>query len=360
MCAEPGRLPNGQEIGCRKCWQCLERKIDRWVGRGLADSKIADAAYSISRTYGRDEQDRKDHLRAALLTYSDAQKYFKRLRRAGYKFRYVIAGEYGSTKGRAHWHVLMFFSGAVPPHQLSTTFERRFNNEFWPHGFQYWERCETVASVRYVCKYIQKDVGKDERQAVFKMSKKPPIGDSYFRRLAEKFVAAGLTPRGLTYRISGVKPGRNGKQKEFMMGGRTAENYLDHFMFKWVETYGDDRWPPSEVIDAYLDKVWRQSAEYAERQYRLKKDSHKPPAPPTVLVEFQSGDGWVWEEVAGSRPDVGTDPRTGYSLTSFSDLAGWRYWYRKKTGEGFQWERETIADKVGRKLHQSGWRKPSD
>ncbi|WP_221724636.1 hypothetical protein, partial [Ochrobactrum sp. SFR4] len=65
----------------------METKIDDWVGRCVAENKTAIAAHSISLTYGRDENDSVDHLHAAWLTYSDVQKYFKRLRKAKYKFR---------------------------------------------------------------------------------------------------------------------------------------------------------------------------------------------------------------------------------------------------------------------------------
>ena len=55
------------------------------------------------------------------LTYSDAflpehgqlykddlQRFFKRLRKAGFKFRYVASGEYGDQSRRPHFHIALF------------------------------------------------------------------------------------------------------------------------------------------------------------------------------------------------------------------------------------------------------------
>lgn len=42
------------------------------------------------------------------LVKRDLQLFFKRLRKAGHKFRYVAAGEYGELKRRPHFHVALF------------------------------------------------------------------------------------------------------------------------------------------------------------------------------------------------------------------------------------------------------------
>lgn len=38
----------------------------------------------------------------------DLQKFFKRLRKAGFKFRYVASGEYGDETRRPHFHIALF------------------------------------------------------------------------------------------------------------------------------------------------------------------------------------------------------------------------------------------------------------
>lgn len=42
------------------------------------------------------------------LVKADLQKFFKRLRKAGYKVRYVASGEYGDASKRPHFHIALF------------------------------------------------------------------------------------------------------------------------------------------------------------------------------------------------------------------------------------------------------------
>lgn len=177
MCVSPGILPNGQLIGCRKCWQCKERRIDDWVGRCIAESKTAKACHFVTLTYGeatedgKDEGTRvgaKDHERTAVLTYSDVQKFMKKVRFDGFKVKYFAVGEYGSLKGRAHWHLLMFWQERVP----SLPLMRRIHSKWWadedgkPLGFVRWEKL-TNKSVRYAMKYLTKDMEETARQGYF-------------------------------------------------------------------------------------------------------------------------------------------------------------------------------------------------
>lgn len=50
-----------------------------------------------------------DHLpKHGQLWKRDLQLFFKRLRKAGYKFRYVASGEYGEKTRRPHFHIALF------------------------------------------------------------------------------------------------------------------------------------------------------------------------------------------------------------------------------------------------------------
>ncbi|MER9489796.1 hypothetical protein NKI50_28135 [Mesorhizobium sp. M0563] len=320
MCLNPGRLPDGTEFACRKCWQCSERRIDDWVGRCLAENKTANVGHSITLTYGRDEDGNEDHFRAAWLTYSDVQKFFKLLRRDGYKFRYLVCGEYGSEKGRAHWHLLMFWQGKVPPHELTTSRwnQKRFENKYWPHGFQHWEK-PNAKSIRYVCKYIQKDIGKDERQGHISMSKKPPLGDQYFYELALKYVKAGLAPQDLTYRFPEVKDTK-GKPKLFFMGGATAQNFIRYYQALWFLHQSAKHHPNSTIIE-----------EHDDRLARGRYDPIPEPRRYPVQAPF-----------SGTGPYLGRCPEDNRA-TLYSDADGVRWWYRKGK-EGYAWLREKETD----------------
>ena len=189
MCQTPNRIPEVGFVACHRCWQCRENAINDWAGRCIAESKHSVACHAVTLTYGRDQEDNQFHERAAVLTYSDVQLFWKRLRKHKFPMRYFITGEYGSEKGRTHWHGLIFWKDRVPDIKLN----RRLPFDMWGNGWAYWEK-PTYKSVRYVCKYIQKDIGDDFRQGHLAMSKKPPIGDQFFKALAVQYASAGKAP----------------------------------------------------------------------------------------------------------------------------------------------------------------------
>jgi len=66
---------------------------------------------------------------ALRLDYSHVELFLKRLRKAGYQFKKVSAGEYGGDYGRAHWHILLMFD-----YDQATTakiLQAVANNEDW-------------------------------------------------------------------------------------------------------------------------------------------------------------------------------------------------------------------------------------
>lgn len=268
MCIRPNQLQDGVLVACRECWQCIETRVDDWVGRCIAESRTALACHSITLTYGGG-----DHERAAVLTYSDVQKYFKVLRRRGYPCRYFAVGEYGSKKGRSHWHLIVYWLDRVPPHELGVRFDEYHWAEFAKNGkrlrsrgWSHWEKpgreiYESTAAIRYVCKYVYKDQMDAEAQGFLSMSKKPPLGDAYFRELAGRYVAHGLSPQDFFYSFPEVK--RDGKKIRFCMHGKTAENFIASFCDQWSERRdgilhgaGGLRFtaPNSPLVQDFIDK----------------------------------------------------------------------------------------------------------
>nr|WP_316650683.1 hypothetical protein [uncultured Gellertiella sp.] len=300
-------------VACRECWQCRETKIDDWVGRNIAESKFAKAAHVVTLTYGQDDKTGdRDHIRSAVLTYSDVQKYLKYLRSDGYPVRYFVVGEYGSKKGRAHWHIILYWQGPVPEHKI----RENFLQKHWPHGWSYWDKC-TSEAVRYACKYILKDPADHEKQGWGPMpSKKPPLGDAYFRDLAQRYVDQGLAPQHLRYsfpevrRIPNGYRGRTAKQfrdamrpVRFMMHGKTAENFISYFIYLWRERFGDEP-PKSELIWAYESK---RLGEYFESVAEPRFDRHVkgpvPKAPPFdgAKVQFSEKANCYYSDTASGR-----------------------------------------------------------
>lgn len=240
------------------CWQCRARRVDDWVGRCVAESKTAMHTHSVSLTYGYDEHGNSDHVRTAILTYNDVRKFFWNLRNNGYKkFRYFCVGEFGSRKGRAHWHLVIFWY-QEPPEQIQYDTEK-FSIKYWPEGFSYWQDVEAdggVAkskAVRYVCKYLNKDAKDDVSEyAGPYMSKKPPLGDEYFKHLAQTHVTKGVSPKTLHYSWPDLLD-KKGRQKQYYMTGVTADNYLDHYVHLCNQQNGG-KYPPSQLVDEHIDK----------------------------------------------------------------------------------------------------------
>lgn len=275
MCINPHVLRNGETVACRECWQCRENRINDWAGRCIAESKTALATYAVTLTYGENKVGEKMHERAAVLTYSDVQKYFKLLRSKGHKFKYFAVGEYGSKKGRAHWHLIMFCYRDTPEVELG----KRFHEPNWPHGFSFWEKvtADEVSAVKYVCKYVQKDLNDALRQGHLAMSKKPPIGSNYFAGLAQRHVDAGISPRDLFYSFAGVKNSR-GDKTVFMLPkqGRSAEMYIREFVERWQKQRPGTHWPQSDLVDWFQDKWVREAGEI---QPRLDREWWRVPPP---------------------------------------------------------------------------------
>ncbi|UIB81439.1 replication initiator protein [Flyfo microvirus Tbat2_112] len=289
MCVDPVILPNGSEVACRKCWQCTENRINDWVGRCIAESRTAAVASFVTLTYGPDEYGNKDHVRAAVLTYSDVQKYFKRLRRDGYQFRYLVAGELGEAKGRTHWHAVIFWETHAPPHKM----RQRHWDKYWTHGHQMWDDV-TPKSVRYVCKYIVKDESNPTAQSICRMSKFPPIGAEYFKRLARKYVAQGLAPQNAFYGFPDIRDSK-GRKRVFYLKGAVLDIFRAEFVRAWAEHRGGHE-PASELIEEYLDKKATLEAEF---QFSLAK--HKQARPwlpaPFGAVKFSDAhNNWYCEQ----------------------------------------------------------------
>lgn len=248
MCINPRQMDNGISVACRVCWQCRSNYINDWVGRCIAEGEHSVACHSVTLTYGPDEHGNKDHARTVVLTYSDVQKYLKRLRKAGYPLRFFVAGEFGKTKGRAHWHLLLFWQERVPPHVIG----ERFNEAHWPQGYSQWDEVNHH-SIRYVCKYITKDLRDGERQRQIGMSKFPPLGAAYFKRLARRYVDQGISPREPTYSFRGVVD-RAGKDIQFRLRGASLDLFLAEFCEEWSSRRGSPP-PASSLLSDYWDRV---------------------------------------------------------------------------------------------------------
>lgn len=138
----------------------------------------------------------------ATLTYADPappeldkahlQRFFKRLRARGIRFRYFACGEYGSLTGRPHYHVLFFGQDFLDGHQRafdSKYYSNPLLTEAWGHGMVQLGACEP-ASVYYTTGYQLKDLS---RPGTFHISsKRPYIGAGWLEKYHDDIVRNGF------------------------------------------------------------------------------------------------------------------------------------------------------------------------
>lgn len=190
------QLPCGQCVGCR-----LERSR-QWAIRCMHEAQMHTENCFITLTYNDEHlpSDRSLH-------YRDFQLFIKRLRKRypGRRIRYYMAGEYGESYGRPHWHACIFGLDFHDQELWKRTaagsllYRSKDLELLWPFGYSTVGRV-TFESAAYVARYIMKKVtGKNaaehyqeidpdtgeitNRTPEFtKMSLKPGIGYEWYKQ----------------------------------------------------------------------------------------------------------------------------------------------------------------------------------
>lgn len=189
-------------IPCGMCIGCRINRSRTWALRCVHESKQHTFNSFVTLTYD------DDHLPPeGSIDKTSLQLFFKKLRKAGFVFRYFAAGEYGGETNRPHYHILFF---GIDFHQdrkryKTTAVGVLYNSEtltkIWGNGnalianFNY-------STAEYVAKYIiGKELGKDasERDRYSRldlstgehyqvkseftlMSRRPGIGSDWYDR----------------------------------------------------------------------------------------------------------------------------------------------------------------------------------
>lgn len=361
FCKYPLTLKTGAVVHCNCCSACKAARTDDWIGRALAEQETSSGVSTVTLTYGADEAGEADHFRAAFLNYPDVQEYLKLLRFHGYPVRYIAAGEYGKTKGRAHWHLVLFWqSDRVPefrpgellalPGRAAVPMEggeayplcEGFTERHWRHGFSYWDD-GSYKGLRYVLKYLRKDAADEEWQGHFSCSKRPPLGARFFEERARAFVEQGLSPQDGRYSFRDVRK-RNGKPRIFEMQRRSLELFMDSFESQWAARWRSHP-PASPLLEAWADRKARLRGDPLWQPVRFEKKPRPAPllpcprqGPGGAIVSFSEALHVYTCEVEGQR----------------------LYWSLDATGEA-QWLKVVVpqAEAARRRAVAAGRRSPA-
>lgn len=155
-------------VPCGKCAFCAATRRADWATRIEYESRLHLCKKFITLTYANPHL-HWEHGNPQLVK-SDLQKWFRKVRKLGFKFRYYAVGEYGSRTFRPHYHVLCF--GDVPDSVIG---------DAWPFG-QVHIGTVTQASIMYCLGYITNKSWKHLHKRVppfSLMSLRPGLGANY-------------------------------------------------------------------------------------------------------------------------------------------------------------------------------------
>lgn len=245
MCQNPLTMYDGTVVSCLRCEDCRDLRVSDWVGRCCAEQSTSSKTVALTLTY------RSGNPGSGHLIYSDVQQMLKRLRKK-YSVRYFVVGEYGSEKGRAHWHCILFFKGQVPEFGLYDTVKQTW--DYWPHGFVYFQNAE-YRGFKYLLKYMLKDQHSESSERKPMMSKKPPLGYDYFMTEAYRYAKVQLPVHDAKYRFDWVRTSRSNKPREFILRGRMLFLFLQEYVRLFALLH--NKLPPESdfIYERYFDPI---------------------------------------------------------------------------------------------------------
>jgi len=187
-----------EAVPCGKCAGCRRDRARQWSIRMIHEAQLHERLSAVTLTYN------DEHLPpGGGLRHRDFVNFLKRLRKAGYRFRYYMCGEYGDENLRPHYHAILY--GLDFPDRtlwVHTGKSKQFRSEtlshYWPHG---WSLLGEVnpAAIRYVAGYLNKKLGDTDSpvsqatgellQPYQHMSRRPAIAKRWIERHHEEVYA---------------------------------------------------------------------------------------------------------------------------------------------------------------------------
>lgn len=249
MCSDPQDY-DGRLGACRRCNECLKTRKDGWKARAMAEK--LDWPYTLCLTLTYDPK-LSEHCRDAreFFVYDDVRKFVHRLTSASRRYvkknrlnlvprvKFLAVGEQGSKgDNHVHWHMIVYSDldltklGVVEgmknyKKQVLTeradmitrpgSYRKRLNWTLWPLGFTMFQEPDQ-GGMAYVLSYISKDMFIEEKArgtmreakaenfatGLFRMSKRPAIGENWLVRKMEALEASGSVLPNLQIKVPGM------------------------------------------------------------------------------------------------------------------------------------------------------------
>lgn len=157
------QIPDGQAryiiiaTPCRKCEMCLRNRQRLWAARARTEIKLATRTWFGTLTINPHwrfilscRSGSRDFHQSYREVGKEVTKFFKRLRKAGHVFRYVVVME-AHKNGYPHVHLFI--------HEVSTAIPKREMQSQWHLGYSSFKLVDgnDRKAASYVTKYLSKD-----------------------------------------------------------------------------------------------------------------------------------------------------------------------------------------------------------
>lgn len=182
-------------VPCGQCYGCRKRRAQDWAVRCLGEAEEHEQTCFLTLTY--DEQSIPSD---GSLDVSHWQNFAKRVRKQCGPFRFFHCGEYGSKRGRPHYHALVYgldWREESRPHESQPGGDPLYASpvldQLWPQGIHAIGEL-TFASACYVSRYVIKKItGKKaadhyggRKPEYTTMSRKPGIGQLWINKYMDE------------------------------------------------------------------------------------------------------------------------------------------------------------------------------
>lgn len=197
------------QVSCGKCIGCLKTKRLNWAVRCMHEASSHSRNCVLNLTFNDEHLPENRSLSKEMM-----QKWIHKLRDALYpqRFRYFLAGEYGSMHNRPHYHMLVFGYDFIDKKLWSVSKHgtRQYRSDkletLWTYGFSTIGEVN-LGSCQYIAGYLYKKLHHSEEEAnnkfyeivdpntgeihevIFEfatMSRNPGIGNDWFYRVGHK------------------------------------------------------------------------------------------------------------------------------------------------------------------------------